>query len=102
MRDYMTIGSSPTDEDCAQVGADNYNEQSGRECRAFISQLRREFGTEPILTRLGIKTFPHDFGTYREVVCYYEDEDEDATTFAYKLESETPSHWDEEALKELK
>uniref|UniRef100_A0A6M3LNR8 Uncharacterized protein n=1 Tax=viral metagenome TaxID=1070528 RepID=A0A6M3LNR8_9ZZZZ len=101
MRNYMVIGSSPIDEDCAQVGTDNYPEQSRKECRVFIAQLRRQFGTEPILTSLTIKTFPHDFGDYHEVVCYYEDEDEEARDYAYRLESKTPTRWDDEAKQEL-
>ena len=102
MRDYITIGSSPSSEDCAQVGTDNYEAQSRQECQAFIAQLRRQFGTEPMLSRLSIKTFPHDFGSYQEVVCYYDDEDEEARDYAFRLESETPEYWDEEAKKELK
>lgn len=101
MRDYMTIGSTPSGEDCAQVGSEDYYDRSMKECKAFIAQLRRQFGTEPILTRLSIKAFPHDFGTYHEVVCYYDTEDEEARNFAFRLESETPEYWDEEAKKEL-
>ena len=102
MKDYITIGYSPSGEDCAQVGSDNYEIQSRLECSAFIAQLRRQFGTEPILSRLSIKTFPHDFGSYQEVVCYYDDVDEEAKNYAFRLESETPEYWDEEAKKELK
>jgi hypothetical protein len=102
MRDYISIGSSPTDESCAQVGSDNYERQSKKECKAFIHQLLRQFGEEPYLASLRIKYFPHDFGTYSEVVCYYDDEIEESRSYAYKLESETPSKWDKEALEELK
>lgn len=99
MRDFVTIGSSPVDEACAQVGQDNYSELVRRECRAFVNQLRRQFGPEPEGARIAIKSFPHDFGNYLEVVCWYEDEA--SAEYAYKLESESPAQWDEEAKKEL-
>jgi len=101
MRDYLTISPTPTVEDCAQVGSPDYNARSSAECKAFLAQLRRRFGDEPGSAFLGIKTFPHDFGSYREVVCYYDDEDEEGRDYAFRLERETPAKWDEEARKEL-
>jgi len=98
MRDYISIGSSPTDEDCAQVGADNYEAQSRKECIAFIHQLERQFKVVDVFR---IKSFPHDFGTYKEVVCYFDDDNHEAIAFAYRVESECPRRWDSEALKEL-
>jgi hypothetical protein len=101
MRDYITIAPSPIDEDCAQVGSPDYEVRSKRECKAFLAQLRRQFGDEPGSACLAVKFFPHDFGTYREVVCYYDDEDEEGYDYAMKLESETPAKWDEEAKEVL-
>ena len=101
MRDYLSISCSPASESCAQVGTENYEVQSGRECRALIAQLRRQFGTEPMLARLSIRSFPHDFGSYKEVVCYYDDEDEEARDYAFRLESELPEFWDDEAKFDL-
>lgn len=100
-RDYLTIGSSPTEEDCAQVGSGNYEYQSKLECKAFIHQLRRVFGEEPEGASLSIKSFPHDFGTYREVVCYYDPDEGLASEYAFRLENDTPAKWDTEALEEL-
>ena len=96
MRDYFSLGSTPAGEDCIQVGQPNYMDESTKECQRYIAQLRRQFGTEPIGTRFGIKTFPHDFGSYKEVVIYFDDEDEEAVHFAYKVEAECPEYWDEE------
>lgn len=100
-RDYLTIGSSPAAEDCAQVGSDNYATRAMRECNAFRDQLRRMFGAEPGGARLAVKSFPHDFGSYYEVVCYYHDDDEKAMEYAFKLEGETPENWDDAAKAEL-
>lgn len=102
MRDYLTLGPAPSDEPCAQVGSDNYDEQSRKECQVFIAQLRRQFGTEPILNRLSVKTFPHDFGSYREVVIYYDSDDQESVDYAFNMESELPNNWDKESLCHLK
>jgi len=101
VKDYMTISPAPTEEDCAQVGSSNYEERSRIECKVFLAQLRRQFGDEPGSASLATKSFTHDFGSYREVVCYYDDEDEEEKDYAFRLESETPAEWDEEARKEL-
>ena len=100
-RDFLTIGSSPAGEDCAQVGSENYGEQSRKECEAFKNQLIRQFGNPPEGARLAVKSFPHDFGSYKEVVVFYDDASEPAMEYAYKLEGESPEFWDEEAKKEL-
>lgn len=100
-RDYINIGPSPCGEDCAQLGSDNYGERARRECNAFREQLRRQFGPEPGSARLAVKSFPHDFGSYYEVVCYYDDSDETGMDYAFRLESETPENWDDIARAEL-
>jgi len=101
MRDYINIGSSPYDEQCAQVGTPDYHEKVARECRAYKRQLIRQFGEPPEGAALAIKSFPHDFGTYHEVVCYYDTEIEGSKEYAFKLESDGPSNWDEQARTEL-
>lgn len=99
--DYLTIGSSPAEEECAQVGQDNYSEQSQKECRAFVNQLTRQFGEPPFGARFAIKSFPHDFGSYKEVCVVYSDTVEEAIEFAFKVENESPAQWDEKAREEL-
>jgi hypothetical protein len=101
MREYLNIGSTPSDEACAQVGSHDYSERSRAECKAFVAQLRRVFGTEPDGAVVTVKSFPHDFGSYREVVCYYDDGLPLSVEYAFKLERETPERWDDEARKEL-
>ncbi len=101
MRDYINIGPSPCDEDCAQVGKEDYVERSKKECRAFLNQLKRVFGEPPEGAVLSIKQFDHDFGTYREVVCYFDDAYPESVEYAFKLEGDTPATWDEQARKEL-
>ena len=55
----------------------------------------RTVGEEPENAHLAIKSNPHDFGTYYEVVCHFDDDDEEAAKYAYRCESEAPSQWDD-------
>jgi len=98
--DYISIGSSPCDEKCAQVGESNYSTKGRAECRAYANQLRRTYGEEPAGAVISTKGFPHDFGTYYEVVCYFEEGNEKAQEYAFKLE-EGASCWDAAAHAEL-
>lgn len=101
-RDYINIGPTPPDEKCAQVGADDYHAISKRECAAYIRQLRRVLGNEPNGARLSTKRFDHEYGSYLEVICYYDDTNEAALDYALKCESnEGPMKWDEIALQEM-
>ena len=67
--DYLTLGPVPCDEDCAQVGSRDFRNQSRREMKAYINQLKREFpewvGHD---VAFKIMSFAHDFGSYGEVV----------------------------------
>ena len=99
MRDYIVIGSSPIDEQCAQVGSDGYDELATLECSAYIKQLRRVFPDAKCAFRR--KSFNHDFGTYYEVVAVYDDDDELATRDAFLAEAESPEKWDAIAKDEL-
>lgn len=110
--DYYTFGSTPCDENCAQVGRDNYHEQSRIECRAYINQLKRvikeltsyEYGSDDFTNKyesftLRVKSFPHDFGNYHEVCAMFDDEE--SCQLANDIDNSLPENWDEEALKEL-
>jgi hypothetical protein len=94
MRDFINIGCTPLDEDCAQVGSKNYLPRAMNECGKFIHLLQKTFGPEPEGARLAIKSFPHDFGTYHEVVCWFDDDLPESVKYAYKLEAETPATWE--------
>lgn len=99
--DIYEIGPVPDMEDCAQVGQDDYTDRARRECRAYIGQLKRQFGEQPEGCRFYIKANPHDFGTYHEVALKYDNRNEMAIMYAIRVEEDTPSYWDEQARKEL-
>jgi hypothetical protein len=101
MRDTYEIGSSPNGEDCAQVGSADYRERSQRECRAYVNQLNRAYPNMPSGMYLKITSHPHDFGTYHEVSCVYDDENEEHCDFLFGNLENGCEKWDEEARKEL-
>jgi hypothetical protein len=98
--DYLVIGSVPYDEPCQQVPYDD-PVLARLECKAFANQLVRILGPPPEGASLQVKSFPHDFGTYCEVVVWYDENNDKAAEYAYKCEAEAPAEWDEEAREEL-
>lgn len=93
MREYLEIGSAPADEPCAQVGDPDYGIKATDECRRFIELIRATLGPEPHGARLTIKSFPHDFGSYLEVVCKFDPTIESAVAYAFRCEAEAPTRW---------
>ena len=89
MEDYLEIGTTPCDEDCAQVGRPDYHEKSMEEAKRYIRMLKVKWPN----ARLGIKTFRHDFGSYREVVVKFSNDEEAA--IAFDLESNLPAQWND-------
>lgn len=51
--------------------------------------------------RLTVKSFEHDFGTYREVCVVFDAENRQAIEYACGLESDGPAEWDAIARYEL-
>ena len=95
MRDYIEIGPSPCDEPCVQVGEEDYTARAREECRKFMWAIRKKLGEEPDGANLRIRSNPHDFGSYLEVVCYFEDDNEEARNYAYACESDAPTTWED-------
>lgn len=99
MRAYITLGPTPCEEDCAQVGQPDYREKAVPECKRYIQLLRKTLGPQPEGARLAIKWFDHDFGSYCEVVCYYATEIKEAVDYAFRCESQAPLTWEGEERK---
>lgn len=93
--EYLNIGPAPCDEDCAQVGEADYHRRSRDECIRFIELIRKSLGSEPDGAILMSKSFPHDFGSYREVVCMYDPNNEAAVEYAFRVEGNAPTKWEE-------
>jgi hypothetical protein len=99
-RETLEIGSTPYDEDCAQVGSDDYAKRGKAECNRFIALLTKKFGNPPGEAYFYVKSNPHDFGTYYEVAIKFNPNDEAECDFAYRVEGNTPATWDDDAKYE--
>ena len=96
MSDYVNIGPTPCGESCAQIGSPDFYEKARKECNIFKRQLQRMF--PKVVFR--VKSFPHDFGTYYEVIAVYDLREGDSE-FAYEAENNAPEYWDAKAKEEL-
>lgn len=96
-RDYVSIGCSPAEEECVQVeSTGSYYKPMMEECRRYCEFLNKRFpDCDKYNCVLRVKTFPHDFGTYAEVVCWYDTEDEESSAYAYIIEGNSPGRWNE-------
>lgn len=94
MKDFIYIGSAPCEEDCVQVGMGDYYPKMKAECDRFKEALEKAY-PPPDGARLSIKNENHEFGPYLEVIVRYDDEDEEATEYAFMLESEAAGTWKE-------
>ena len=104
MRDYLTIGTVPCNEDCTQnEPTGSYATAQRREAAIFAQQIARHY-PEPESGYVTVKRFAHDFGGYYEACAVFNDDDEAATTWAYDIEADSLgvlANWDEIALAEL-
>ena len=95
MRDYITLGPVPYEEECQQLGCD-YNQVKAREeVRRYIEQLKVMFPIpdESYTLQFGVRSFNHEFGTYYEAVIYYDSDIESEVDFAINVEANTPAHY---------
>ena len=94
MRDFVTLGQTPCDEPCACVGEEDYYDRARAECRRFITLLRETFGSEPYGAQLTVKSSPHDFGDYLEVICHFDTDIPESRDYAYRCEDDAPVTWE--------
>jgi hypothetical protein len=98
MRTYIELNSVPFAEDCVQVDPDaDYIPAMRWECTVYKKQLERMFPG----CVFELRNFVHAFGTYIEVVYWYDDHNEDQTAQAFRIESTLPEHWDDVARMEI-
>lgn len=103
MLDYLNLGPTPSDEDCAQVGSPDYKNRADKELDAYKAQLERMFPGLETHKHMQFKKmwFPHDFGSYGEIVIAFDVDNELEAATAIEIEWNTPTNWDQEAIKEL-
>lgn len=92
---YLSIGCTPAAEECVQVSqTHDYFSPMMYQCERFKQMLIAKF-TNCNKVELKVKTFLHDFGTYAEVVAYFEENDPEAQAQAIFIENNMPSYWTE-------
>lgn len=99
--EFLEFDLTPSEENCSQVGKDNYYANATKEYETIKNQLIRIFGNPPNGVFFKKSFVPHDFGSYIELRVYYDNNDETSIDYAFKLENEWPAKWDQEAIKEL-
>lgn len=97
MTDYIDIGPTPYDEECTPAGKNPRRERE--EMAALRNQIRRILGKEPEGARFAIKSF--NYGGYIDLVCEYDDQNDDARAYAFACERACPARWDIFAIVEL-
>jgi S-adenosylmethionine:diacylglycerol 3-amino-3-carboxypropyl transferase len=103
MRDYIYIGCSPAEEKCVQVNDQHdYMPQMRKEVNVYKRQLERQFPKpDDVYGYLAVKTEHHDFGSYLEVVAYYDTDSQESFRWALNIEGNSPANWDDKARQEL-
>ena len=96
--DYVELGTAPINEDCVNVGQENYEELVKDECNRFKELLVRMFGEPPVGATYCTKSFPHDFGTYYEVCVKYDVWNKEAEDFAYLVQDNLPETWGDNSI----
>ena len=87
-RVYLYLGSAPAGEDCVQVRPDvDYWPAMLAEVRRYVQALRAVYGPEPDGALITIKRESHDFGSYVEAVVTFDDDNEEAAAYAYRVEA---------------
>ena len=96
---YLTLGPVPANEPCAQVGlTPDYHTVAQQECYRYLELIQKWHPN----AQLTVKGFPHEFGTYYEVIALYEEGNEEQERQALYVEAHLPEFWtDEEPPKSI-
>lgn len=100
MLDYLSLETTPIEEDCVQVNRDgDYLPAMRKEAERYAEMLRNRFPQVSHLFK--IKRFSHDFGDYLDVCILFDDNNPEQSDLAYWVESNLPLRWDDEAILEM-
>ena len=102
MRDFMTLGPVPFEEECIQVSPEVDYTEMRNEVSKFVAMLERRFTNIPENAYFGIKRESHDFGTYFEAAVYWDTEDEESRDFAFYVENHLPASWNDDSTLDWK
>lgn len=90
-KNWLYLGPNPCDEECVQM--DDYSAHKA-EVRRYAQLLQDRFVNIPEGAWFGVKREDgSDYGSYYEAVVYYLEDDEEASNFAFFVESNCPATW---------
>ena len=94
-KNWLYLGPNPCEEECARM--DDYSAHSA-EVRKYAQLLKDRFLNTPEGAWIGVKREDgSDYGSYYEAVVYYLEGDEEASDFAFFVESNLPATWTDDA-----
>lgn len=93
MRDYISLGEVPCNENCCQVGRDNYDKYGKLEAYEYKRMIEDTLGPFSEV-KIKVTKNPHDFGWYYDVIVDFYREEE-AIKLACEIEDNVPQNWDE-------
>jgi hypothetical protein len=99
--EFDLVTTTPREEQCVNVGDTNYYSNAQIEAKAYINQLKRNYGNPPPGTRFKIIDCPHDAGVYVDIRFFYDDECCEHNGYFDYIERGCDK-WDQVALAELK
>ncbi len=102
MRDFMTLGPVPFEEECIQVSPEVDYTEMRKEVSNYVAMLDKRFLNIPENAYFGIKRESHDFGTYFEAAVYWDTEDEESRDFAFYVENHLPASWNDNSTLDWK
>lgn len=103
MREWLTLGPVPYEEDCVQVNSnEDYLPAMVKEVRKFVEFLESRFLNIPENAYFGVKSENHDFGPYKEAAVYWDTNDEESEQFAFFVESHLPATWNDDSKLDWK
>lgn len=92
--DYLSLGPTPIEEPCEQLGP-NYNAVKARkECERFVELLKKKFPPIPG-TKFRIRLNPHDFGSYHDVEVGFDPDDPATVDYAFNIDANIPESWED-------
>jgi hypothetical protein len=100
-KQHISLGATPAEESCAQVGTDGYELLARNECRRYLKLLRDVYvaahGAMHEGLNLRIASNAHDFGSYLDVIVEFDVDDESASNAALWLDNNRPAEWPDAA-----
>jgi len=93
MIDYLEIETTPSEESCVQVKSNEpYMTEMRKEAQRYAAMLKKRFADCDKVS-IGIKTNPHDLGSYLSIKIKFDDSDDIAGQQAYHIENNLPQYW---------